>query len=115
EGWKGLPVSPALLTWEIRSWTGKVVRPRQVAVDFRETLPNRSFWSVYARGTYQNMAVLGSHYSWAQPGSYLYKLSPPLDTRTLRDGAYDVVVTATDIRGNSSSMSRRFTVGNHRR
>jgi hypothetical protein len=32
----------------------------------------------------------------------------------LRDGAYDLVVTATDIRGNSSSLTRRFTVGNHR-
>jgi hypothetical protein len=113
--WKGMPVSPALLTWEIRSWTGKVVRDRHVAVDFRGALPNRSFWAVYARGTYQNMAVLGSHYSWAQPGSYLFKLSPGLDTRGLRDGAYDIVVTATDIRGNSSSLSRRFTIGNHRR
>jgi hypothetical protein len=115
EGWKGLPVSPALLAWEIRSWTGKVVRRRQVAVDFRGALPNRSFWSVYARGTYQNMAVLGSHYSWAQPGSYLFKLTPGgFDTRRLKDGAYDLIVTATDIRGNSSWLSRRFTVANHR-
>ena len=57
EGWKGLPVSPALLTWEIRSWTGKVVLGRQIAVDFRGALPDRSFSSVYARGTYQNMAT----------------------------------------------------------
>ncbi len=114
--WRGLPVTPALLTWEIRSWTGNVVVGRQVAADFRANLPGRSFWQVYARGTYQNMAVLGRHYSWAQPGSYLFKLSPaPFDTRRLRDGAYDLVVTATDIRGNSSSLKRRFTVGNHRR
>lgn len=116
EGWKGLPVAPALLTWEIRSWNGRVVVGRQTAVDFRSELPNRSFWSIYARGSYQNMTVLGHHYSWAQPGSYLFKLtSTPFDTRRLRDGAYDLVVTATDIRGNSSSSSRRFTVGNKRR
>jgi hypothetical protein len=116
EGWKGLPVAPALLTWEIRSWNGKVVLGRQTAVDFRSQLPNRSFWSVYARGSYQNMAVLGHHYSWAQPGAYLFKLtSTPFDTKRLRDGAYDLVVTATDIRGNSSSLTRRFTVGNKRR
>jgi len=112
EGWKGLPVSPALLTWEIRSWTGKVVLGRQIAVDFRGALPDRSFSSVYARGTYQNMAVLGHHYSWAQPGSYLFKLGPAFNTRQLRNGAYDLVVTATDIRGNSSSLARRFTVKN---
>jgi murein DD-endopeptidase MepM/ murein hydrolase activator NlpD len=114
EGWKGLPVSPALLTWEIRSWTGKVVRPRQIAADFRRALPDSSFWSVYARGTYQNMAVLGHHYSWAQPGSYLFKLGGVFDSRQLRNGAYDLVVTATDIRGNSSSLKRRFSVKNGR-
>jgi hypothetical protein len=115
QGWRGLPVAPALLTWEVRSWTGKVVRGRQIAADLRGDLPNRSFWQVYARGSYQNMAVLGRHYSWAQPGSYLFKLSSGFDTRTLRDGAYDLVVTATDIRGNSSSLSRRFTIKNGRR
>jgi murein DD-endopeptidase MepM/ murein hydrolase activator NlpD len=116
EAWRGLPVTPALLTWEIRSWNGRVVVGRQTAADFRGELPGRPFWQVYARGTYQNMAVLGHHYSWAQPGSYLFRLSPtPFDTRRLRDGAYDLVVTATDIRGNSSSLTRRFTVGNHRR
>ena len=114
EGWKGLPVSPALLTWEVRSWTGKVVLGRQVAADLRGALPDRSFWSVYARGSYQNMAVLGHHYSWAQPGSYLFKLGPAFNTRQLRNGAYDLVVTATDIRGNSSSLKRRFTVKNGR-
>lgn len=114
EAWSGLPVAPALLTWEIRSWTGKVVREREAAIDLRGSLPGRSFWQVYARGSYQNMAVFGHHYSWGQPGSYLFKLSSKaFDTRTLRDGAYDLVVTATDIRGNSSSLSRRFAIGNH--
>ena len=114
EGWKGLPVSPALLTWHVRSWTGKVVIGRQIAADFRGSLPDRSFWSVYARGTYQNMAVLGRHYSWAQPGSYEFKLGSVFNTRQLRNGAYDLVVTATDMRGNSSSLTRRFTVKNGR-
>lgn len=115
QGWRGLPVAPALLTWKVRSWTGKVVKGRQIATDFRSDLPDDSFWQIYARGSYQNMAVLGRHYSWAQPGSYLFKLSSRFDSRTLRDGAYDLVVTATDIRGNSSSLTRRFTVKNGRR
>ena len=110
--WHGLPVAPALVTWKIRTWTGKVVLGPQVAADFRRSLPSSSLWSVYARGTYQNMAVLGHHYSWAQPGSYLFRLGPAFNTRRLRNGTYDLVVTAADIRGNSSSLTRRFTIEN---
>jgi murein DD-endopeptidase MepM/ murein hydrolase activator NlpD len=114
--WRGMPVAPALLTWQIRSWNGRTAIGRRVALDLRTTLPEHSFWQVYARGTYQNMAPLGSHYSWAQPGSYLFKLTPTaFDTRSLRNGTYDLVVTATDTRGNSSSLSRRFTIQNGRR
>ena len=59
------------------------------------------------------MAVFSPHYSYLQGGCYLFKLTPqPFDTRTLRDGVYDLVVTATDIRGNSGSLSQRFTVHN---
>ncbi|HYZ76148.1 MAG TPA: hypothetical protein VE596_02125 [Gaiellaceae bacterium] len=112
--WRNLPVSPALLTYRIRSWAGKTVVPRRVAVDHRTTVPqNSGFWSVYARGTYQNMSVFGPHYSFLQRGCFLFKLTPqPFDTRKLHDGVYDIVVTATDIRGNSDSQSLRFTVHN---
>ena len=112
--WHGMPVTPAMVTWTIRSWTGKGVVPTRVAVDFRATEPSGStFWNSYGRGTFQNMSVFGKHYSWLQPGCFLFKLTPgPFDTRQLHDGVYEVVVTATDIRGNSSSLSHRFTVHN---
>ena len=112
--WRNLPVSPALITWQVRSWAGKTVVPRRVAVDFRTTQPsNSAFWDVYARGTYQNMTVFGPHYSFLQRGCFLFKLTPrPFDTRTLHDGVYDLLVTASDIRGNSRSSSLRFTVHN---
>jgi hypothetical protein len=112
--WGGMPVAPALLTWRIQTWTGKVVVPERVAADFRTTIPpNGAFWSIYARGTFQNMSVFGQHYSYLEPGCFLFRLTHvPLDTRQLRDGVYDVLVTATDVRGNSSSLSRRFTVHN---
>jgi hypothetical protein len=112
--WRNLPVTPALLTWKIRSWTGRTVIGRQVASDYRTTVPaNTSFWNVYARGTYQNMSVFGPHYSYLQRGCFLFKLTPrPFDTHRLRDGVYDLVVTATDIRGNSGSATLRFTVHN---
>jgi hypothetical protein len=108
--WAGLPVGPALLTWEIRTWNGKPVIKEQVSVDLRERLPRGvEFWQTYARGTYQNMAAFGGHYSWGQRGNYMYKLAT-FNTRRLGRGAYDLVVTATDTRGNSSSSKRRFLV-----
>jgi Peptidase family M23 len=113
--WGSLPTTPARLTWRIQSWNGRhVVVDEQTAYDHRSTIPsNADFWRTYARGTYQNMAVFGSHYSYLQAGSYVFNLTPrPFDTRSLPDGVYDLVVTATDIRGNSGSATQRFTVHN---
>ena len=112
--WHGLPVTPALVSWRIQQPSGTVVVPTRVAADFRTNGPgNDAFWSVYARGTFQNMTAFGNHYSYMQPGSYLFLLSPTkFDTRSLRDGVYDLVVTATDVRGNSSARSLRFTISN---
>jgi hypothetical protein len=112
--WAGMPVAPALITWRIQGLGGKVVVPETVAVDFRSTIPsNGAFWSYYARGTYQNMSVFGKHFSYREPGCFLFKLTrTAFDTRQLKDGVYDLVVTATDIRGNHDSESLRFTVHN---
>lgn len=110
--WHGLPTSPALLSWRIQKASGRVVVSERVAVDFRTSVPqNSAFWGVYARGTYQNMCVFGRHYSFLQRGSYLFKLDR-FDTRSLRDGVYDLVVNAADVRGNSDSQTLRFTVHN---
>jgi len=112
--WAGMPVVPALITWRLQRLGGKVVLPERVAVDFRKTLPpNARFWDLYARGTFQNFSVFGRHYSWAEPGVYLFKLTrSPIDTRSLPDGVYDFVVTARDVRGNSAVLSKRFTLHN---
>ena len=112
--WHDLPVTPALMTWRIQSTEGKVVVPTRVAADFRTNLPpNSAFWSTYARGTLQNMSAFQEHYSNMQPGSYFFLLSPTkFDTHSLSDGIYDLVVTATDIRGNANTRSLRFTIHN---
>jgi murein DD-endopeptidase MepM/ murein hydrolase activator NlpD len=113
--WHGLPIAPALLTWRVqKADTGKVVVPTRVAFDFRAELPaNPDLWSVYARGSQQNMSVFGKHYSYMQPGKYLFRLTPNgFDTHTLRNAVYDLVVTVADIRGNQSTSSLRFTVAN---
>jgi hypothetical protein len=114
--WGGLPVTPALLAWRMQRLNGSVVVPRRVAWDVRASQPSsEDFWRFYARGTFQNMAVFGSHYSYGIGGVYLFKLTQrPFDTRSLRDGVYDLVVTASDTRGNHGSRSLRFLVHNRR-
>jgi Peptidase family M23 len=113
--WHDLPVTPALITWQIKdATTHRVVVRKDTAFDVRGAMPsNDRFWTIYARGTHQNMSVFGKHFSYMQPGQYLFRLAPGgLDTRKLRDGVYDLVVTAIDIRGNSSSLVTRFSVHN---
>jgi hypothetical protein len=112
--WNGLPVTPALLAWSIRSATGAVVSPRRVVYDVRNHLPAASaFWQIYARGTHQNMTTFGTHYSFGEPGTYLFRLAPGgFDTHALPDGAYRLVVTATDIRGNHGTLVQQFSIRN---
>lgn len=111
--WSDLPVTPAVVSWRIQTPAGRVVVPARTVYDVRSTLPRAPFWTVYARGTHQNMSVFGRHYSYMQPGTYLFRLAPGgFDTRTLRDGVYELVVTASDIAGNTASLSQRFCVGN---
>ena len=111
-GWHGA-VTPALITWQIRNFAGRIIVPQRIAVDFRTTVPSDSaFWRVYARGTFQNQTIFGRHYSYQQRGDYLFKLAPHFDTRSLRDGVYDLIVKASDIRGNSGTQTLRFTVHN---
>jgi hypothetical protein len=109
--WHG-PVTPALVTWQIRNAAGRVIM-RRTAADFRRSIPSdAAFWRIYARGTYQNQNVFGRHYSYQQRGTYLFELASGFNTRSLRDGVYDLTVKATDIRGNSGSQTLRFTVHN---
>ena len=111
--WQPMPVAPARVAWRLERLGGKTAA-RGIAADFRESLPsNDRFWSYYARGTYQNMSVFGPRYSWGQPGCFLFKLiRTPFDTRTVPDGVYDLVVTVTDIRQNTSSKALRLTIHN---
>jgi hypothetical protein len=55
---------------------------------------------------------MGAHRYWLQPGVYLFKIAPSFDTRRLKDGAYELTVTASDTRGNHGSGSQIFSVHN---
>ena len=113
--WRGMPVSPALVTWRIeRLQTGKVVVSRTTAFDVRWTIPaNDSFRAIYAPGTHQNMPQFTTRRFWWMPGKYLVDLAHgTFDTHRLHNGVYRAVVTATDTRGNQASGSESFTVTN---
>jgi hypothetical protein len=105
--WHDLPVTPALLEWRLVDASGRDIVPTRVVYDVREHLPAQStFWSVYARGTHQNMTTFTHFYAYRQPGVYLFRLGDV----TLRPGTYRVIVTAVDIRGNHGSREQRLVV-----
>ena len=113
--WFGLPVTPALVAWNLKDAGGRVVIPERVVADFRRTEPdNRDFWHVYATGSYQNFPVFAHHFYWRLPGRYLFQLTPHLlDTNELRDGRYLLTVNVADVCGNRSSLTEQITVTNH--
>jgi hypothetical protein len=109
----GLPIAPALVSWQLERVGHGVVVPTTVVADFRATLPApRDFWTVYARGTYENAPRFGRQQFQAMPGRFLFMLDPSLETKTLRNGLYAVHVTAMDERGNTGSLTERFWVLN---
>jgi hypothetical protein len=111
--WEGsYPVTPARITWSIVR-KGHVVL-RRVAWDVSDLVPkNDRFWDVFARGTYQNWPVFASRHYRYEEGRQLFKLTPrAFDTRTLRDGDYDLVVTAEDVAGHGDVKSLHLTVNN---
>jgi hypothetical protein len=108
----GYPVSPALLTWSLTKLDGLVYVPTIPAADFRTTLPAvRSFWNVYARGSYQN-APRFSNQQFFIPGRFLYNLTGTMDTRSYPNGAYEAHVQVSDMRGNWSDAVQRFRIDN---
>ena len=108
----GLPVSPAVVTWKIRRPGGKVLE-RAVAADFRHRVPpRRRFWTVFARGTYENAPRFGPTQYTSRPGRYVFELARSFDTRRLRNGRYVLTARAADIRGNAAGVRVRFAIRN---
>jgi hypothetical protein len=112
--WEGsYPVTPARLIWRIEG-NGRVVIRERVARDVRRSLPkNDRFWQTFARGTCQNWPVFDSRHYRFETGRQLFTLSAGrFDTRRLRDGVYELVVTASDTAGNRAERRLRITVQN---
>jgi hypothetical protein len=108
----GFPVSPAFVTWSLAKVDGSFFVSGLPAADFRKTLPAaRSFWSVYARGSYQN-APRFSNRQYFMAGRFIYNLTNLLDTRFYPNGVYEAAVQVSDMRGNSSEAKQRFMIAN---
>jgi hypothetical protein len=109
----GFPLSPSLLTWSLAKVGGITYVRDAEAADFRTTLPlSRSFWNVYARGSYQN-APRFSNRQYFMPGRFLYNLESFVDTRSYPNGLYEITVAVSDMRGNSSEAALQFKIENH--
>jgi len=116
EPWTGLPIAPALVSWKLTKLDGTVLVPLRAAADFRATVPpNPQFWTVYARGTYQNAPRFGIQQFGGLPGRFLYVLSPELDTRTLPNGVALISVGVKDERGNVGGLTQRIWIYNNPR
>jgi hypothetical protein len=112
---KGLPVAPALVRWTMVRLGGTAVVPWTTVADFRETVPaNAQFWSVYARGTYQNAPRFGREQYPSMPGRFLFLLSGNYDTRTIPNGVYVLTVYVGDGHGHKAVATQRISVLNAR-
>ena len=105
--WNGRPVAPALVEWRIVGSRTTASAGWHVSVDFRNTLPSAPYPAIYAPWTRQNRPSTHNGH-----GRYRYYLAHSLDTRTLLDGTYRVVVQASDTAGNTTRVARTFTVAN---
>jgi murein DD-endopeptidase MepM/ murein hydrolase activator NlpD len=102
--WQVARLTPAFIWWKLfrgdvpeTGWT--------LAVDFDFALmPQGAYQWTYAPGSYQNKPN--------RPGRYLFWITRELDTRTLPDGRYRLVVLAEDTRFNAGSGALDFTVAN---
>jgi hypothetical protein len=111
--YKGLPVAPAFVQWSMSRVGGKTVVAKKVVADFRKTLPpNSQFFGTYARGTYENSPRFGKEQYSGMAGRYLFLLSGNFDTTTIPNGNYTITVKAADVRGNSTTATRRINILN---
>jgi len=107
------PLAPAFLTWSLAKVGGSTYVRDVPAADFRTTLPAaRTFWNVYARGSYQN-APRFSNRQYFMPGRFLYDLANGVDTRSYPNGLYEATVQVSDMRGNNSAAALQFKIENH--
>lgn len=112
--WLRMPVAPAIVGWRMTTLAGKAVVPGHKIVDFTRGLPPQSsFWTVYARGTYQNNPRFNRQVYLGLPGCYVFNLTPtPIDTHQFPNGVYQLTASAFDARGHRGTLTTRIAIRN---
>ena len=105
--WLRMPVAPAIVGWRMTTLAGKAVVPGHKIVDFTRGLPPQSsFWTVYARGTYQNNPRFNRQVYLGLPGCYVFNLTPAaIDTHQFPNGIYQLTASAYDARGHRATLT----------
>ena len=103
--WADVVLAPSRISWGglfgPEAWRPVGFAPR--IVDFAQ-FEVSGVRNVYAPGTRQNQR------NWQ--GDYRFRLARNVDTNLLGDGEHSITVTATDVRGNSTTRALTFTVAN---
>ena len=102
--WSDVVLSPARITWSglfAGAWLPLAYHAQSVAFISLLTIP---LTDVYAPGTIMN----GPN----TLGDYRYWLAHNVDTNLLADGRHTIVVTASDVRDNTTTAALAFTVAN---
>jgi len=100
--WPWAVVTPARISWQLYDDNGLKLRTGHW--DFSSTLCPSDPLAVFVPDTLQNGPQNG--------GRYDYWLGQEWDTTTAADGAYWLVVTVADVRGNETTRIVGFTVAN---
>jgi hypothetical protein len=96
-------LTPSLVKWKIVNSKGKTVVASRTAIDFSKYY-TVSLRQVYAPGTIQNGPI--------QRGVYNLWLVQDLNTAKLAKGAYRLVISASDNRGNKDTKTVGFNILN---
>ena len=112
--WSRMPVTPAIVGWRMTTLAGKAVVPGHKIFDVTGGLPAQpTFWSVFARGTYQNNPRFNRQVYSGLPGRYIFNLTPtPIDTHQFPNGLYQITASAYDVRGHRATLTTRIAIRN---
>lgn len=100
--WPWAITTPARIGWKLFDAGGRKITVGRW--DFGSALCTLDPLTVFAPETLKN--------NWFGAGLYDYWLGPRWDTTKVTDGAYKLVVTASDIRGNATTQAVDFSVAN---
>ena len=113
---RGLPVAPALVRWNI----ARLERHRRRPVAHRRRLPHDRPRQRAASPTSMPRAPTRTRRASATsstrrcPASYLFLLAGNFDTTSLANGVYRLTARVSDERGNTATFTERFSVLNAR-